>query len=63
MAKYKSQFDLPYDANSNTRYFWSAFVKQTNLGNPKAAVIAYHEFSKEREALFQRQKSNNDFTL
>jgi hypothetical protein len=52
MAKYKNQFDLPYDINANTKYFWNAFIKQTLSGNPQAAIIAYHEFCKARELAF-----------
>lgn len=66
MAKYKTQFDLPYDINANTNYFWNAFIKQTKSGNPRAAILAYHEFSEARELAFKNGeflKEKDDFAF
>lgn len=62
MNKYKTEFDQPYDITPDTKYFWNAFIKQTKLGNPKAAIIAYHEFSIARKNSFDK-KSEKELTL
>lgn len=54
MKKYRTEFDQPYNVTSDTKYYWNAFTKQTKLGNSKAAVIAYHEFSEARKKNFEK---------
>lgn len=54
MKKYKTEFEQPYDITPDSKYFWDAFIKHTKLGNPKAAIMAYNEFSTERKKVFDR---------
>ena len=58
MAKDKSEFNVSYK-HPEIKYYWEAFIRQIKLGNPLAAINAYHEFMKARRAVFEGKKVIN----
>lgn len=64
MSKCNSEFDLPFNINTDTQYYWEAFIRQTKSGSPLAAINAYHEYRKAKEIAFKEsvmQKEGMEF--
>lgn len=53
---YRSRFEMPYDINQDTKFFWRAFVEQTKKGNGRAAIIAYCTFFDARNEAFRKNE-------